>query len=367
MYSLAEYIWIDGSKPTHELRSKTRVLQRLAEEPSLADFPLWNFDGSSTYQATGNKSDLTLKPVKCIKDPFRGAGNFLILCEVYLPDGKPHATNTRYKLQQILTACQQQHDPWVGFEQEYTLFQDNRPLGWPENEFPAPQGPYYCGVGSDKIFGREISDDHLQACLAAGLPIYGTNSEVMPGQWEFQLGYRGFDNEQYSALDYADHLWLARWLLKRVAEEYNVVVSLSNKPVKGDWNGAGCHTNFSTIAMRDKTQGLAAIERGIKLLSQKHKDHIAVYGAGNEDRLTGLHETCSIKEFRFGVADRGASVRIPNSVAENGCGYLEDRRPGANCDPYLVTSRLLLTICDLSQLEKAWLTEVVTHVAAFAE
>ncbi len=346
MLSQAEYIWLDGAVPTQQLRSKTRVVHMAPlAAPSLVSFPEWGYDGSSTNQADGGDSDLVLRPVRFVSDPLKGPGNFLVMCEVFNGDGSPHATNGRARLRAALTSGGADQDPWVGFEQEYTLFSDGRPLGFPEDGEPAPQGPYYCSVGASVAFGRAISEAHAAACLDAGLMIFGTNAEVMPGQWEFQVGYRGVSGERADPLTVADHVWIGRWLLHRIAENHRVVVSLDNKPMKGDWNGAGAHTNFSTRAMRDPATGLAAITGAIDLLQERHELHIAEYGAGLAERLTGLHETSSIYEFHRGVADRGASIRIPRSVAERGYGYLEDRRPGANADPYAVAALLVEAIC----------------------
>ena len=351
----AEYIWLDGAMPTQKLRSKTRIVA-LAEKNSLAatDFPGWSFDGSSTYQASGSDSDLILQPVNFVDDPIRGTGNYLVMCEVFNPDGiTPHVTNRRAVLREIMDAGAAVEEPWIGFEQEYTLIQGGKPLGFPATGFPAPQGPYYCSVGSDAAFGRGVVEAHTRACINAGLMIYGINAEVLPGQWEFQIGYRGIEGESADPLNVSDHLCLARWLLYRIAEDFGVVPSFDAKPVKGDWNGSGKHTNFSTKSMRDSNTGMAAIEKAISALSGKHKEHIAVYGDGLPERLTGLHETASIHEFKSGVADRGASIRIPQPVALKGYGYLEDRRPSANADPYSVAARLLETICLDSASETA--------------
>lgn len=342
----AEYIWLDGAEPTQELRSKTRIVELSGSQKVNPDeLPVWSFDGSSTYQASGNSSDLYLMPVQVVFDPLRGNNNYLVLCEVYGEDGKPHKTNTRAKLREILSNGASELDPLFGFEQEYTLFHGRSPLGWPEGGFPAPQGPFYCGVGANKVYGRKIVEKHTQACLDADLLLYGTNAEVMPGQWEFQIGHRNFINESGDPLTVSDHLWIARWLLLRIAEDDNIVPSFDNKPVSGDWNGAGAHTNFSTKSMREEG-GLQAIESAIEKLSKKHDEHIDVYGAGLSERLTGAHETCSITEFKSGMADRSASIRIPRHVAEQGHGYLEDRRPGANCDPYAVCTAILNTVLD---------------------
>lgn len=342
MVAHAEYIWLDGAEPTKSLRSKTRILEfNKKTKTGINDFPEWTFDGSSTYQAPGDKSDLVLKPVNFVKDPIRGNGSYLVMCEVFHMDGHPVKSNTRANLRKVLAAKGAELDPWLGFEQEYTLFARGRPLGWPKSGFPEPQGPFYCSVGADRSFGRPIVEEHMKLCLEAGLLFFGINAEVMPAQWEFQIGHRGFLAEKADPLTASDHLWIARWLLLRVAENYGVVASFANKPVKGDWNGAGAHTNFSTKEMRDKKTGWVTIERLIDALKSRHKLHIDGYGHGLADRLTGHHETCDINTFRAGPSDRGASVRIPHEVTKNKCGYIEDRRPGANCDPYVVSALLI--------------------------
>lgn len=340
------YIWMDGTKPTQKLRCKVKIIPTPEEGFSVGNIPHWGFDGSSTYQADGHHSDLVLVPVYTIPDPMGDVQDQLVMCEVMNPDGTPHATNTRAKLREMMDKYGEKYDPWIGFEQEYTLFKGARPLGWPDGGYPAPQGPFYCGIGADEVFGRDLIEDHTQACIDAGLMIAGTNAEVMPGQWEFQIGYRHVDSESADPLTISDHLWLARWLLYRLAEEYEITVTLDPKPVRGDWNGAGKHTNFSTKAMRTKSTGMAAIEDAIAKLEKTHDKHIKLYGAGLETRLTGLHETQHIDVFTSGVADRGASIRIPQSVAAEGYGYLEDRRPGANADPYVVSAAILETICE---------------------
>jgi glutamine synthetase len=346
---LAEYIWIDGSVPTAKLRSKTKVLADVPEEVTLDSFPRWVFDGSSTSQAEGAASDCLLEPVSFVPDPVRGDGCFLVMAEVLLPDGTAHPTNTRAKVRAVLDAGAGATDAWFGFEQEYTLYKGSRPLGFPsERRFPAAQGPYYCGVGADEVYGRDLVEAHMFACLEAGLLVTGVNAEVMPGQWEFQVGGPGGD-----ALTASDHLWFARWLLYRIGEELGVSATLDPKPVPGDWNGAGMHTNFSTEAMRtapsaaNDGNGMAAIQDAIERMSKKVPEHLEAYGAGYEMRLTGHHETCRYDEFRAGPSDRTASIRIPANVVVDQCGYLEDRRPNANADPYEVAERMLKTVCGL--------------------
>ncbi len=334
LYTKAQYIWLDGSEPTQKLRGKTRIVEKQVK--SLDDLPDWGFDGSSTNQAEGGDSDCLLKPVYFMPDPTRMGDGIIVMCEVYNADGTVHASNHRAKLREMTKKCKDQ-DPWFGIEQEYTFFDGIKPLGWPDNGFPAPQGGYYCGVGSDEVYGRDIVEDHLEVCLSAGIRISGINAEVMPAQWEFQVGPCG-------PLEVSDQLWIARWLLYKIGEDYGVSATLDPKPMKGDWNGAGAHTNFSTKAMREEG-GLAVIEDACKKLSKTHAEHIAEYGDLNEERLTGLHETFSINEFRYGVSDRGASIRIPMQTQNDGFGYLEDRRPSANMDPYRVCYKLLETVC----------------------
>ncbi len=346
-----EYVWLGGGKdeedPTVSLRSKTRIYE-VGDGDSMnnLNIPEWGYDGSSTGQAKGEFSDKALVPVRLFYDPFRNTGDeriphILVLNEVYNTDGTPHRTNTRAALIETVRKCEGEQF-WFGIEQEDTFMRTNgRPYGFPEQGLPGPQGPYYCGVGPDNIFGREIMEDHLQACLKAGVLIAGTNPEVMPGQWEYQIGPRGKKSlVTPDPLLIADHLIMGRYLMGRVAEKYNVVISLEPKPLS-DWNGAGAHTNFSTTAMRE---GTISFEGIIKRLAERHREHIAVYGEGIEQRLIGIHETSSCKEFSAGALDRTKSVRIPAHVVNEGRGYLEDRRPNANMDPYLVLAKIMETV-----------------------
>ena len=348
MAIVAEYIWIDGSEPVRQLRSKTKVLgadttiDNEGGSINPGSFPDWGFDGSSTNQADGDDSDCKLRPVRVVPDPIRGVDAYLVLCEVLNPaDNSPHSTNTRATLVRLMEGAASE-EPWIGIEQEYTMFKGSSPLGFPaERRFPGPQGPYYCGVGADEVFGREVAEDHLDACIEAGLAICGINAEVMPGQWEFQIGGPDCD-----PLLVADHLWLARWLLYRIGEDVGITATLDAKPVPGDWNGAGAHTNFSTAAMR-ADGGIEHIKAACEALGKRVPEHLAVYGDGFQSRLTGRHETCRFDEFKYGAGDRTASVRIPAHVEEEGKGYLEDRRPCANIDPYEVGRVLLQTICGI--------------------
>ena len=329
-----EYVWLDGYKPTQSLRSKVKI-------DDYAD--VWSFDGSSTQQATGDDSDCILNPVAEYKtlDRIRadatqtrpGLEGTYVMCEVLDAEHGPHGSNTRTDCVNLVS-----NDWWFGFEQEYFMYKDGRPLGWPEKKAPRPQGDYYCGVGEGNVVGREIVDRHTEACMNAGIGITGTNAEVALGQWEFQvLG---------SGIRAGDDLWMARYILQRIAEKHNVTINFAPKPQSGDWNGSGMHTNFSNIQMRN-TGGQHIFEAICKVLQSKHKEAIRVYGSDNAKRLTGKHETQSIKKFSYGVSDRGASIRIPIvTVDNNWCGYLEDRRPAANADPYKIMRHIVETLTD---------------------
>lgn len=355
------------------------IIILLYQAASVESLPKWNFDGSSTGQAPGDDSEVILRPCRIFKDPFRarsdGIDNILVMCDTWTPAGEPLPTNARAvgksflligcvisvtclpKISRIrfliisrfyvLTttaekafAGKEDEEIWFGLEQEFTLFNldERTPLGWPEGGMPSrPQGPYYCSVGPENSFGRDITDAHYKACLYAGIEISGTNGEVMPGQQEYQVG-------PCVGIDAGDQLMMSRYLLQRVCEDFQVFCTLHPKPiVEGDWNGAGMHTNVSTKKMREEG-GLEVIKKAIYKLGSKHAEHIAVYGEGNELRLTGKHETASINDFSYGVANRGASIRIGRDTMAEGKGYFEDRRPSSNADPYVVTGKIMTTI-----------------------
>jgi glutamine synthetase len=333
-----EYIWLDGYAPEPNLRSKTKVIRHClvsGKQLSVEDLPIWFFDGSSTLQAEGNYSDCALKPVKMIPDPQRTHA-YLVLCEVMEPDGiTPHQSNTRALIPDG------SDDYWFGFEQEYIFINPDtlRPLGFPKEGFPAPQGMYYCGVGHKAVEGRNIVESHLDTCLNAGLEVTGINAEVLLGQWEFQVLGKGAKNA-------ADDLWLCRYLLYRESENHNVTLEFHPKPIKGDWNGSGLHANFSNERMREEG-GKEYFEFIFSVFKANHEAHIKEYGSSNDQRLTGKHETANINQFKYGVSDRGASVRIPQTTAVEWKGYLEDRRPASNADPYRIVARIVKTMQEL--------------------
>jgi len=325
--SKLEYIWLDGYSPTQSLRSKTRIERDFSGK--LQGCPMWSFDGSSTKQAEGNDSDCLLKPVAIFPDPERSNG-FLVMTEVLNPDGTPHESNAR------ATIDDDDNDFWFGFEQEYFLWDPvtNLPVGFPEN---GSQGQYYCSVGTENALGRDIVEEHLDQCLGAGINVEGINAEVAIGQWEYQVFAKGAKNA-------GDQVWVARFLCERNAEKWGVTINLHPKPIKGDWNGSGMHANFSNEIMR--TCGDEKIFNKIceGFAGKNIKKHMEVYGADNDKRLTGLHETQSIDKFSYGVSDRGASIRIPIGTVEDGwVGRLEDRRPSSNGDPYKIASVIVST------------------------
>lgn len=329
--SKLEYIWLDGYKPTQSLRSKTKIEKDFSGK--LEDCPMWSFDGSSTEQALGGSSDCLLKPVYIITDPQRKNG-FLVMCEVLNADGTPHLTNGRALIED------DDNDFWFGFEQEYFLWnpETNKPLGFPSGGYPGPQGPYYCSVGANNAYGRDIIEEHLDVCLEAGLNVEGINAEVAAGQWEFQIFAKG-------AKEAGDQIWLGRYLLERIGEKYGVSINWHCKPLGSlDWNGSGMHANFSNTFLR--TAGSKDIfDKVCEAFRPVVKEHIDVYGADNHLRLTGKHETASIFDFSYGVSDRGASIRIPVQVPKWGWkGYLEDRRPNSAADPYKVAARIIATV-----------------------
>ena len=317
-----EYIWLDGYQPEPSLRSKIKTTED--DSP-----PVWAFDGSSTQQAEGGNSDCLLLPVQTYENPL--FSDYLVMCQVETGEHETHPSNTRVAASEVVT-----DEWWFGFEQEYFFTGENGdPLGW-EDGTPRPQGDYYCGVGAGNVAGREISEAHLEACLEAGIELSGTNAEVALGQWEYQCFGKG--------IKAGDDLWVSRYLLYKVAEEFGVGVNLHPKPKTGDWNGSGMHANFSNEEMR--TKGSEKLFYSIcEKLKDAHKEGIESYGSDNDMRLTGLHETQSIDQFSYAIFDRGASIRIPIYTIEHDWnGYLEDRRPASNADPYKIIAHIAGTL-----------------------
>jgi glutamine synthetase len=344
---LLEYIWIGGNG---ELRSKIKIEKNnvnckindnMADNLNNDKFPEWNFDGSSTGQANGEDSEVILKPQRCYKNPFFKETYetiaYIVLCDTYLHSGEKTQTNTRYEANKLFNEKLEQ-EPWYGLEQEYFIIDSKTklPYGYNANNM---QGQYYCSVGTENAYRREIAETHMQYCLYAGISISGINAEVAPGQWEFQVG-------PCIGIIAGDDLWTARYILHKLGEKYNVIINFEPKPLDGEWNGSGCHANYSTKNMREGTKerkGIDYINDAIERLSKKHKEHMQVYGKDNDKRMTGKFETASYDIFSDGIANRCASIRRGNDTFKNEKGYFEDRRPSSNCDPYLVTSKLFET------------------------
>jgi glutamine synthetase len=346
---VVEYVFIDGFNTT---RSKTRIIYGKTypgqeERGLMFNVDMWNVDGSSTGQSITKQSDIILLPHTIFKDPFNTdtpeTKYYLCMCEIVNTDGTPHSTNNRAVLYNTIAKIGEtviiEEEPLFGIEQEYVILaaDGKTPYKWTTDISNGEQGKFYCSVGGDRNFGREIIMEHMNKCLYAGVMICGVNAEVAPSQWEFQVGV-------CNPFQMGDHLWMARYILGRVAESHNACISYDPKPFGNKWNGSGAHTNFSTKDMRSDN-GIEAIKQAIDKLSFKHLEHMAVYGQGNERRLTGIYETSDINTFTYGECDRGASVRIPINVKIEGKGYLEDRRPASNIDPYLVCARIIETIC----------------------
>ena len=304
---------------------------------------MWGFDGSSTMQAEGHSSDCLLKPVAVYPDSERKNG-VLVMCEVMMPDGKtPHPSNGRATILD---------DPgaWFGYEQEYFFYKDGRPLGFPESGYPAPQGAVLHGCRLQERW-RACPQDGRRT--SRSMPVRGNQSrgtstpKWAKGQWEFQIFGKGSKKA-------ADEMWMARYLMLRLTEKYGIDIEFHCKPLGDtDWNGSGMHCNFSTTYMRE-VGGKEYFEKLMAAFGDAKEDHIKVYGPDNHMRLTGKHETAAIHEFTYGVANRGASIRVPHSFVNNGYkGYLEDRRPNSQGDPYQISSQILKTIASVPIATKA--------------
>lgn len=350
MATRLEYIWVGGSK---ELRSKVKVTKNLKYikdvlnkkhgEFTISDIPMWDFDGSSTGQATGDNSEVLLKPCKIYKntsevDGFEGS--YYVLCETLLPNMTAHSTNTRSIAAELFKTHGADYEPMFGIEHEFFLLdgKTNKPLGFPIIGNPKPQGQYYCSVGEGNAYGKKFLNEALSFAVKTGIQVTGSNLEVCPGQMEIQVCNYG--------IDAADDSMMLKYLLSKLGEDYGYIIEWGAKPVSGDWNGSGCHVNFSTNQMREEG-GLEHIMDAINKLRKKHLEHINVYGDDNCERLTGLHETSDINTFSCGIADRGCSIRIPRNTERDKKGYFEDRRPSSSADMYLVTAKLFKTCIDI--------------------
>jgi glutamine synthetase len=336
-----EYVWIDGYKPEPNLRSKVKIVdyESIKDAVQVGKLPVWNFDGSSTNQADTGNSDRLLNPVRIYTRynfPLKNSTVY-VLCEVLNPDGTPHDTNKRAELNG------EQEDLWFGFEQEYFIREEinGTILGHKRNILKG-QGEYYCGVGHN-VVGRDFVEEHLDMCLEYGINITGTNAEVALGQWEYQVFSKG-------KLKGGDDLWMSRYLLYKISEKYGYHIDIHPKPLThGEWNGSGLHTNFSDDRMRNEG-GYKFFESIFNSFSSRHENHIKAYGSNNNLRLTGEYETQSIDKFSWGISDRGASIRVPQETAKEWKGYVEDRRPGSNADPYKIIKEIVTSLKTAEQI-----------------
>lgn len=352
-----EYVWLDHD---NKFRSKTKVIR--GHNPKEKGLPMWNYDGSSTKQADGTDSEVFIRPVKLCYDPFRqGSHAYIVLCDTWLVDTEAskkknelvyisHPDNTRARAEYIFSnQLVEKEDPWYGIEQEFFFtINDGKsfeaPIGmttvdgkeWVSTS-GKPQGDFYCGNGPNNIKQRDVAEYILNCLNYAGqIKCTGYNWEVAPGQCEFQIFSSG--------IDAADSLQLFRYIAIRAAEEKGLSINFHPKPMTGDWNGSGCHTNFSTESMRKPDSYDSVIKPALKALKSNHSYHIENYGPDNKERLTGEHETASWDTFTAGVGNRGASIRVPTQTYYDKSGYIEDRRPSSNMDPYIVTSLLANTV-----------------------
>lgn len=339
MKTKLEYVWLDGYEPEPNLRSKVKIVDETITK--IEDVPLWNFDGSSTKQAEGSKSDCILKPVRLyfnnkVSEKY---STIYVLCEVMNSDMTPHTSNHRNLL------GNEESDFWVGFEQEYFIREGkNKPILGFGNGFPEPQGKYYCGVGANAL-GRNLVEEHLELCLDLDIEITGTNAEVAIGQWEFQVFAKG-------NLKSCDDLWMSRYLLDKLSEKYGYHIEYHPKPLGNtDWNGSGLHTNFSNEIMRNEG-GKEYFHALFNAFELRHEVHIENYGSDNNLRLTGKHETQSIHKFSWGVSDRGASIRVRQKTSESWKGYIEDRRPASNGNPYQIIKVIIDAIKMAEQINE---------------
>nr|CAH7745052.1 unnamed protein product [Callosobruchus chinensis] len=309
------YLWIDHTG--ENLRSKTRTLD--FSPSTYKEVPIWNFNGFHTMKAPKEKSDYYLVPVSLYNDPIRRGANKIVLCETFDADEKPCKTNHRQKCVEALNkVCD--HEVYIGFEQDYYIMgSDGRPFGWPPMGEPISDRQYYASMCT--VIGREITECIYRALLYAGVNVYSDCAEPAPSQWELKTnGERGVKP--------ADDMWFSRWLMQRIAEDFGLCISFQPF-VSPRWSKSGLHVTYSTKKMRDN-DGMKYIQETIKKLEKCHTEMLKIY------KSTYLGD-----KFTSGIGDRTASVRIPKIVADKKKGFIEDRRPAGNADPYKIMEALI--------------------------
>jgi glutamine synthetase len=336
MDTIVEYIWLDSD---YNFRSKTRILSRKLVV-DICQIPEWNYDGSSTNQASTEKSEIVLKPVFLCNDPFRYNNHKIVYCGTYDLSGVPLSNNHFDRADDVfhfINTCH--YRPWFGMEQEFVILDESTglPINYDEND----DSKHYCSIDNYSKRERDIMEDFMKRAMHSELNICGINAEVSPGQWEFQIG-------PCEGITIGHHVMMARYILSRVAHRFSCRIDYSPKPLGENKNGSGCHVNYSTTFTRlgdEKRSGLDFIYKYIESLSKVHSEMIKCYGDENEKRLSGNCETAHYNEFTHSVGGRNTSIRIANNVFIKKCGYFEDRRPAANCDPYLVSSLMFYHTC----------------------
>lgn len=317
----ATYVWMSRGGV---FRYKIYTLSSLNadgdfDNPDL--YPTGTFDGSSTGDAEVGSSDLRIKPCAVYRD-VDGVGVF-VLCDIDTAETPRANLLTLIENRKVFGA----ESCWFGFEQEYFLL--------PFESESEQDAFHYCSPTSETI-----PQHHYNECRQMGVHITGWNCEVAPNQYEFQVCAAG--------VSAADDLIMARWVLLRVCQEHDKGLLLVPKPIPV-YNGSGLHTNFSTPQMRTSPGGWSTMLKSVGLLRDRHNEHMEVYGDGNEERLSGMYETSAFDTFSWGIGSRDTSVRLQKVMKGEDKGFIEDRRPASNANPYVVCYALVNTcVLDLS-------------------
>lgn len=320
------YVWLDKF---NILRSKTKRVEQVNQ------IPIWNFDGSSTSQmdySTMN-TEVLLQPIRVYIDGFneRNNENYLVLCDTYNinKDGIITPTVDNYRYGAINIFNETNLNPKFGFEQEFYLIDNENHEKLSSLTNISNKDNNYCRTTTKYTY---IMNEFYNLCLSCKIGIVGWNAEVAPFQFEYQIFGNG--------IDACDDLVMSRYVLERYMIDNNYEIKYDPKLYE-NLSGSGCHINYSDVRSKEY------MDKYIKALGETHNDLMKVYGENNNKRLTGLHETSSYSVFTYGVGDRYKSVRIPNSTALGLTNYFEDRRPGANINPYMACGALVKVLSNI--------------------